>query len=285
MKITAIVVLYNDNTEEAANNIRMIARQVDKVYLVDNSSDDYSVCFQHITNAVYLPQYQNKGIAAAQNIGLKAAIDDKADFVLFADPDTEIKSHAVDQLLNTYNKLEHHQYYAGGIGSIARNKKTQQPYPLRSNLLQEIPEMDVKEVTYTMNSISLYPTRLFQEVGYMDEKLFIDGVDSEFCWRATARKGFRFFLDNHVIIDHMLGMGTQTIGGKERSITPPFRMYYQYRNFLWLARRPYTPKKWLCENGWRYLVKMIYYPLFKSPRGAYIKYIAKGIKDGIKNRT
>ena len=37
MKIIAIIVLYNDNTEEAAYNIGIIAQQVDEVCLVDNS--------------------------------------------------------------------------------------------------------------------------------------------------------------------------------------------------------------------------------------------------------
>ena len=67
MKVIAIVVLYNDNTEEAASNVKMIARQVDKVCLVDNSADSYAEQFSDIGNAVYLPQYSNKGIAAAQN--------------------------------------------------------------------------------------------------------------------------------------------------------------------------------------------------------------------------
>ncbi len=283
MKIIAIVVLYNDNTEEVASNVNRIATQVDEVCLVDNSSDDCPERFVGIKNATYLPQYQNKGIAAAQNIGLQYAIKQGADYVLFSDPDTTIHPDAVDKLYNTFRRLKLHQFNVCGIGSVARNKTTQEPYPLRSNLLREIVEENVKEVTYTMNSISLYPTNLFQEVGLMDETLFIDGVDCEFCWRATAKKGARFFLDNAVVIDHQLGMGTQSIAGKSRSLTPPFRMYYQYRNYLWLYRRSYTPKRWLRENGLRYIVKMIYYPLFKHPRVQYIKYITKGIIDGLKH--
>ena len=285
MRTIAIVVLYNDNTIEVANNISMIAKQVDKVCLVDNSDVAYPERFSRIANAIYMPQYQNKGIAAAQNIGLRYAMEQEVDYVLFADPDTTITSEAVSCLLSTFQKLASSSFHVGGIGSVARNKATKQYYPLRSNLLQELPELNVKEVTYTMNSISLYPIQLFQEVGMMDEALFIDGVDSEFCWRATSLIGVKFFLDNSVVIEHMLGMGTKVIGGKERSITPPYRMYYQYRNYLWLARRSYTPKSWLRENGLRYLVKMIYYPLFKSPRLAYIKYILKGITDGIKQNN
>lgn len=281
MKIIAIIVLYNDNTEEAAYNIGMIAQQVDEVCLVDNSDNACPSRFVKIENATYLPQYSNKGIAAAQNVGIRYAIENKADFLLFADPDTTIERGAIDHLYNTYRKMENHNYNIGGIGSVARNRITHELYPLRSTFICEIEEMNVKQVTYTMNSISLYPTGLFQKVGFMDESLFIDGVDSEFCWRATDKTKACFYLDNNVIVDHQLGMGTKNVCGKAVSITPPFRMYYQYRNYLWLLKRPYTPKRWILENGVRYLIKMIYYPLFKSPRMQYVKYIAKGIYKGL----
>ena len=105
MRTIAIVVLYNDNTIEVANNISMIAKQVDKVCLVDNSDVAYPERFSRIANAIYLPQYQNKGIAAAQNIGLRYAMEQEADYVLFADPDTTITSEAVSCLLSTFRKL------------------------------------------------------------------------------------------------------------------------------------------------------------------------------------
>ena len=100
MKVIAIVVLYHDNTEEAANNIAMIAHQVDKVCLVDNSPNAYAERFAAISNAVYLPQYSNIGIAAAQNIGLRYAIEQGANYVLFSDPDSLIPEQAVTTLFN-----------------------------------------------------------------------------------------------------------------------------------------------------------------------------------------
>ena len=235
MKVIAIVVLYNDNTEEAASNIRMIARQVDKVCLVDNSSDAYPERFESIENVVYLPQHQNKGIAAAQNIGLRYAIEQQADYVLFSDPDSRIPDQAVTTLFNTYQRMVAKGYKIGGVGSTAYNRITGSPYPLNSNFIQHMTDEDVTEVTFLMNSISLIPTSLFSQVGLMDESLFIDGIDSEWCWRGARQSGLRFFLDDHLHIMHQLGLGTRIIGGKERSITPPGRFYYQFRNYLWLC--------------------------------------------------
>jgi rhamnosyltransferase len=282
MKIIAIVILYNDNTEEAASNIRKVARQVDKVCLVDNSTDSYPERFKGIGNAIYLPQHQNKGIAAAQNIGLKYAIEQQADYVLFSDPDSQIPDEAVTMLFNTYQRMVNEGYKVGGIGSIAYNRSTGSPYPLNSNFIQHLPDKAVTEVTFLMNSISLIPTSLFSQVGLMDESLFIDGIDSEWCWRGAHRYGLRFFLDDHLHIMHQLGLGTRVIGGKERSITPPTRFYYQFRNYLWLCRRDYVPRQWLKENGRKYIIKAIYYPIMVAPRWAYITNICKGVMAGMK---
>lgn len=283
MKVIAIVVLYNDNTEEAASNIKMIARQVDKVCLVDNSVDAYPQRFRDIDNAIYLPQHQNRGIAAAQNIGLQYAIEQESDFVLLSDPDSQIPDQAVNTLFKTYKCMVAKGFKVGGVGSTAYNRSTGSPYPLNSNFIQHLSEEGVTEVTFLMNSISLIPTSLFSQVGLMDESLFIDGIDSEWCWRGAHQQGLRFFLDDHLHIMHQLGLGTRIIGGKERSITPPPRFYYQFRNYLWLCRRDYVPRKWLKGNGRKYIIKAIYYPLMIAPRWEYIKNIIKGIGAGFKS--
>ena len=282
MKVIAIVVLYNDNTEEVASNVKRIAAQVDKVCLVDNSSIACPERFADIENAVYLPQYQNKGIAAAQNIGLQYAIKQGADYVLFSDPDSQIPDQAVATLSNTYQRMAAKGYPVGGVGSTAYNRSTGSPYPLQSNLIQRLLDEHVTEVTFLMNSISLIPTTLFSQVGLMDESLFIDGIDSEWCWRGAHRLGLRFFLDDNLHIMHQLGLGTRIIAGKERSITPPARFYYQFRNYLWLCRRDYVPRKWLLENGRKYIIKAVYYPIMASPRWSYLKNICKGIAAGFK---
>lgn len=282
MKVIAIVVLYNDNTEEAASNIKLIANQVDKVCLVDNSAEAFPERFADIENAIYLPQYQNKGIAAAQNIAIRYAIEAEADYVLFSDPDSRIPEQAVTTLLNTFQRMVTKGFKVGGVGSTAYNRSTGSPYPLNSNFIQHLSDEDVTEVTFLMNSISLIPTSLFSQVGLMDESLFIDGIDSEWCWRGAHQSGLRFFLDDHLHIMHQLGLGTRIIGGKERAITPPARFYYQFRNFLWLCRRDYVPRKWLKENGRKYLIKAIYYPIMVAPRWDYVKNICKGILAGFK---
>ena len=206
MNIIAVIVLYNDATEEALSHVGKIAKQVNTLCLVDNSSTDNGELFRIIDNAVYIPLLANKGIAAAQNVGIDYAISHQADFIYFADPDSQVPDDAVDKLLASYQGLSEKNISVGGIGSMARDKTTQKAYPLRSNMIGEHKEWGVTEVGYIMNSSSLIPIKLFQTAGKMDERLFIDGVDCEFCWRASYLHGYRFFITPNVVIDHQLGI-------------------------------------------------------------------------------
>ena len=52
MATIAIVVLYNDNTQEAENNITKLSKQVDRIYLIDNSANSYEERFCKWENVI-----------------------------------------------------------------------------------------------------------------------------------------------------------------------------------------------------------------------------------------
>ena len=116
----------------------------------------------------------------------------------------------------------------------------------------------------------------------MDDGLFIDGVDHEWCWRGR-RDGYRFFIDEHTPLSHKLGEGDRYFIFRKVAIPTPFRTYYQFRNYFKLLKRSYVPIYWKCSNGFKYLIKMFYFPFFVAPRKEYLKNIFRGIKDGIKS--
>lgn len=281
MTIDSIIVLFNDNTDTAEENIRNIANQVDTLYLIDNSSVAYNKRFANIKNVEYLPQYKNLGIAAAQNIGIKKALVKRADFIFFADPDSLFPGDAVNKLHKKYEQLTKSLSKIGGICPSAFNQTTNLPISLKGNLIKEIQAYNVTEVTFMMNSGSLIPTKFFADAGLMWEDLFIDDVDCEWCWRATKKLKVHFFQDNEISIKHSLGNNTRKVGGKARSLASPNRLFYQFRNFIWVLREGYAPRQWLIYNGEKYLIKMFYFPLFVKPRMKNLKNISHGIYKGI----
>lgn len=281
MKVIAIIVLYNPERGKVIKKLKSVAYQVDKLCLIDNSSDSNIYLIDEFPEAIYYPQFHNLGIAAAQNVGLKYAMKHQYDFVLFSDPDSAVPDQAVKNLMDTYQRLTISGYHVGAVGSTAYSESTNLPYHIKDCFIRKINNQRVTEVSYTMNSISIIPLELFHRVGLMDESLFIDGVDDEWCWRATSQLGCRFFLDDNVIIKHNLGKSGGKIGNKTISIASPQRLYYEYRNYLWLRRRDYVPRHWINYNGWKYFVKLFCYPLFVSPRVSNLTNIIRGIKDGL----
>ena len=67
--------------------------------------------------------------------------------------------------------------------------------------------------------------------------MFIDGVDHEWCWRAWHQAKLRSFIVEDALISHQLGEGDRRIAYKEIAIASSFRVYYQFRNYLWLSSK------------------------------------------------
>ncbi len=283
MLITAIIILFNDDNQEAENNIISLSKQVDNIYLIDNSSTSFENRFGNLHRVNYIPLYQNRGIAAAQNIGIGHALKDGSEFILFADPDSKIEDGTVEKLVKKFQSIQQYDPNIGGIGPLAFNTLTQTLISFKHDLIMDWPEWHAKQLTYLMNSSSLISAQLFEIVGMMWEDLFIDGVDSEWCWRASAMVGAHFYQDQQTTIYHSLGRDRKKVGNKIRSITSSKRLFYQYRNFIWLCRKQYVPRKWIYINGLKYLVKILYYPLFIKPHFSNFKNIMLGIHAGIKN--
>lgn len=282
MLITAIIILFNDDNQEAENNIISLSKQVDNIYLIDNSSTSFENRFGNLHRVNYIPLYQNRGIAAAQNIGIGHALKDGSEFILFADPDSKIEDGTVEKLVKKFQSIQQYDPNIGGIGPLAFNTLTQTLISFKHDLIMDWPEWHAKQLTYLMNSASLIAVPLFEKVGLMWEELFIDGVDCEWCWRASYKAQAHFYQDQTIVIQHRLGNEGKKVGGKVRSIGTSARLFYQYRNYLWLLRKRYVPRKWLIYNGWKYLIKSVYYPLCVPPHGANLKNIIKGIYHGIK---
>lgn len=196
------------------------------------------------------------------------------DYVVLFDQDSYLSSQLILKLYETQKKVS-------GLKSVVAplplNRITNEPYRLtilgRYKGLLEVREM--------LNSGMFIPLCLFSEVGMMDEYLFIDGVDSEWCWRAM-NKGIHLFVNPQIKMEHMLGEGDKYLLGKRISIPAPVRTYYQFRNYCILLMRSYVPFNWKLINGIKYTVKFIYYSLCVSPRISYLQKMILGIRDGIR---
>jgi len=277
-KVLAIYVLYNPNIEILTSSLKATKRYVDTIWITDNSKTRHSIADKEI---IYLHQPDNKGIAYAQNLGIRYALENDFDWIVFFDQDSIFDDVFLPNMFMAFASLLKYDANAYGIGPMAVNRDS--GVILNKKSFIKTIKNDGKlylEVRELMCSGSIIRAQLFKEVGLMDEKLFIDGVDFEISWRAANKANARFYIVKECMLQHQLGEGDKNFMGRNTHIPTPFRVYYQVRNSIILSKRKYVPFTWKCDELTKSLIKLFVFPLLLHPHIKYFKEILRGFKDG-----
>jgi len=224
--VAGIVVLY-EPTREVLQNIQSYVIQVKQLFVVDNSENPETFIIEKIkkiNNVEYIGLKENIGIAAALNIGAESAIEGGYKYLLTMDQDSQATPQMVLKLLDVFS---HHTMV--GISAAFPVNKLYPKLPTDDN----IQEMDV--VITSGNIINL---KAYSDVGPFLNKLFIDYVDFEFCFRLK-RKGYNIYVDNTAILSHSVGelKKWRLLGISYYSTNhSPLRLYYRTRNRFFLKK-------------------------------------------------
>jgi rhamnosyltransferase len=294
-KIVAVVVTYNPLIEQLKDLLDAVGPQVEHIIIVDNASSA-----QTIEGVEVLLSYQpaelcllpeNRGVGAAQNIGIAYAKNWGADFVLLFDQDSVPASDMVAKLLNAYfTKVSLGDLVAvvGPWYEDPRRHGVSAPFvELRSFGLVRIKRGDqdtISPVNHLISSGSLFPIAVFDVVGLMRDDFFIDCIDTEWCERANYL-GYKSYGVAAAFMQHSLGDEPMIIyGNKQHCFHSPFRLYYQFRNAIWQYRLPYPGFKEKIGNAARLYYSFVFYLLFAKPRWQYFQMISRGVWDGLSGR-
>ena len=166
------------------------------------------------------------------------------------------------------------------IGPRVFDKEKGREYKSRTHRRKEIGTFLLQR--QIISSGSLISVAVINEVGLMDESLFIDYVDHEWCWRAVA-KGYKCGMLKNLYLEHKIGYSLN-IASYSINVSAPTRYYYQYRNYFYLLGRKYVPIRWKFFHGIKLGLIFIFIPFFLSERKTVWRNIFTGIKEGIKDR-
>lgn len=285
-KTGAVVVFYNPTRQEADACLSALLPQVDMVYVADNSACDNSGMLTAYGQKLhYVPNMRNEGIAAAQNKGVAYLKEQGFQFVLFSDQDSCSPQGLVAGLLRAYGAISK-KHPLSAVGPLPVNKKTGNAYLSADDIVERCSDdgMEYYITSSIMSSYSLVPLALFDEVGMFDESLFIDFVELEWFWRAASRQRLCSAVVPELRISHELGVAKRFLG-MNISVSSAFRIYYQTRNLLWMARVDYVPAYWKRKNLLKLAVKFVYYPLCSGRKGpVYLARMIKGLCDGLRKK-
>lgn len=276
--IAIVIVLYNpslgqmERVSELSNHYQGV--------VVDNSGFT-NVEGSSIGNMQYILCSENKGIAEAQNIAIHKIIDFREiEYVVFLDQDSNIGVDYPERIANEYVLLRNQYSSLALLGPLAYHEDGGKNYGSsihKEKLLNK--NLIIKDKI--ISSGSCVAIDIMKDVGLFDSRLFIDFVDSEWCWRA-ASKGYFCAITENIKMSHRIGIKTISMGIMRDNVSAPFRYFYQYRNYIWLTKRSYVPRKWKINNGIKNVVRIFYYPLFVDKGYKCVYYMLKGFINGIK---
>lgn len=249
-EIDAIFVTYKPDLKVLRDSLASIRDQVRDVYVVDNSDDLEAMngvlsVLEGFVNINLIQVGENVGIAKAQNIGIMKALDMGACFTLLSDQDTIYPVNYVKKMIANYDSI----FDKSKVAAIAPNfKETNKGEGSEGFfILDGVTSVKSKsesiheDVSQVIASGMLIVNSMVSDIGLMDEALFIDWVDFEWCWRAKA-KGARIIGCRNVEINHALGDSFIEIWGKKYSLHSPIRNYYIVRNGVSIAlTKKYLP--------------------------------------------
>lgn len=292
--VCAVVVTYHPDVAVLERLLRELLRQVAWVVVVDNGS---RIAIQEWLEMVFANDQRieavclgsNFGIAAAQNKGIQRARQARADYVILFDQDSEPAPDMVSRLLSAAK-----QKLAQGVelGAVAPAYADSEAGILSGFVrvglfgftrVACLTNDELVEADFLIASGSLIPMATLDTAGDMDEGLFIDHVDTEWCFRVKA-KGYRLFGVCSARMIHSLGNRRSRVWlFRWRSVPyhSPFRYYYMFRNSVLLQRRAYLPSRWKQADLFRCLRAMLFFGVFSSQRGACLLMMLRGLRDGL----
>lgn len=288
-RIVAIVVTYQPKLDALERLLDRLVPQVTSVVVVHNGSRADLAAWnrERVTNSVELLLLgENRGIAAAQNIGIQLARDRGAGFVLLMDQDSLPAPDMVEKLLSALS--EHPLAAAAGPRYLDVRQNNPPPFirvhGLRLERCACPTEGSVVPVDYLIASGCLIPVPVLDKVGGMRADLFIDYVDIE--WGLRARHhGFQSYGVCSAHMQHSLGDRPIKFFDKNIPLHSPLRHYYHFRNAVLLYKDPRVPLNWKLVDGWRLCLKYVFYSLFAKPRMAHWRMMTLGVWHGLVGKT
>jgi rhamnosyltransferase len=275
--LTGAVILYHP-TEKVIENINSYINSLEKLYVLDNSENCNNQIKALLTannKIMYLHDGENRGIAERLNQAVHLSKEIGADWLLTMDQDSYFNNSQIVQYIDCLSSFE--------------EKSEVAMFGLKYDIDTNDTTCRFEEPSHLITSGSFLNLHLFDLIGQFDENLFIDEVDSEYCYRAKL-VNYRIVRFTHLFLHHQLGEMQRGLSFKSFKFTPrrlhtPIRVYYMVRNCFYVQRKhsqlsSIEKKKML--NG--LLLRIKNNLIYNKKRFLVLKFIITGYLDFKRNK-
>ena len=294
-RVCAVVVTFEPDLAFLRENLIACFAQVDRLVVVDNASNCVTRTrigeLAREIGCEVLQLTENLGVAAAQNRGVARARFNLCTLVIFFDQDSKPAHGMVDALKKATHDLTAEKFSVAAVGPQLLDRRTGAYTPF-----VRIGIFSVTKITADKGGKHLIPTDFLvssgmliamsalDKIGLLEEGLFIDNVDLEWCFRARSM-GFGLYGVSDAVLEHSVGDDITTMGNHVIHRHNPLRQYYIMRNRIILYQRSYSPKGWIVQDFFRLLFKFAAFSLFFAPRRQNFRMMIRGVRDGLRGKA
>ena len=252
-----------------------------RVILVDNSTRSWLAGQRLPAGCELISLGYNSGLAHAQNVGVRRALQAGATVIVFFDQDSYfapgfLVALTASLLIGTPEI----------VAPVYVDEATNTAFPsLRVNRFgcsKTVLESSARG-RYPVDAVISSGTAATREVftygGYLDDSLFLDFADVEWCLRCRA-KGIPIYVVPNAIMSHRIGAYAKHFGPFTVFVHNSTRCYYQIRNSFLLLRRPHVPILFSIRTILRVLMNRAVLLFFVESRFKYIKTYCFAVRDG-----
>lgn len=246
-KIATIILNWNgkENTIDCLKSIK----NHEGIIVVDNNSTDGSVeeIKKYFPEVKIIQNPENYGFAKGNNIGIKKAIQEGAEYIFVLNNDTLVEKNCLNNLLESAQKYKDCSIFAPKIYFQKNFEFHKNRYSEKekgrviwyaggiidwNNIFGKhrgVDEVDrgqydkFYETEFATGAAIFVKSEVFKKIGFLDEKYFMYYEDTDFCVRAK-RAGFKILFVPDAVVYHK-NAGSSSSGSKLQD-------YYITRNRL-----------------------------------------------------
>jgi GT2 family glycosyltransferase len=262
---------------DCVGSLNNITYQNYNIIVVHNGSENIALrealspASQHITKVI--DTEKNLGFARGNNIGIRQALNDGAEYVLLINDDTEVAPDFLTKLI----KAAEEQQGAGMLGpkiylydqpkkiwfaGASFDKKTCEITTTGYSQFDKSKSSELIESDYVTGCALLVKKEVIEKIGMLDERFFLYWEDVDWGLRCI-RAGYKNLI---VTYSHIWHKASTSSGG----VNSLPRIYHKARSRLYMAKI-YAPQT-LCKLQRGYFRDIVWF-LLKSPDKNRIKMI------------
>jgi len=229
MRIAGLVILYRPNIS-ILENIKTYLPFLDKLIVFDNTelADKYlHNVLLSLEKITLVHDCENRGIAKRLNEGVNMCIKENFSWLLTMDQDSFFEGLMFSDYLNCLKLLKDN--YIVAMTGIEYEK-----VPAKIGC-------DYQTTQQLITSGSIINVEAYKTIGGFDEALFIDDVDTDYCYNAI-KSGFQIIKFTNIFLNHSLGnvsyhKSLKTFKTSSRTLHSSVRLYYMVRNFFYINEK------------------------------------------------